>query len=382
MVSFFVSLLPIVLFWVVSCSRPIEKPEITESRVPRQDASGTELLSLQSTALPGAVKDAAHSVFRLVVHWDTAFQYEKLSYAQSADYLQNHCSVDPPDFLQTKNCEAIRRCFSVLKPESHEFCYAPYLTGGSTWVAKTSNGRTVLVTNWHVFQRQFAPQMFLAPAIVQRPAAERKELLRQLEPIFSLFDAKGDLVYDSTAHKAAPRIVDMGDVLGAAFSEPGVQAVANLMEDYVAIEIPLSVGKPLEVASEAPSTEEPAFAVGYPVSTRGRPRNSDGHQLYFSRGHFYSPDQFLQLVEPIAKVFTDSAPPPKEAAEPPMAEDYVLPERGFIYSSCDVVGGNSGGPVLNGRGQVVGMVARSYSNDNKYEAAGSVSLFVPHLPRY
>jgi hypothetical protein len=382
MASCFWSLGCAVLFcWTVACSRPTESTQNSALPAETQGSPSIELLSRHSTNLPAEVKSAADSVFRLVVHWDTAFDYEKLDYAMSDSYLQQNCGGEAHDFIDTKNCQAVRRCFSGLNATSRDFCYAPYMTGGSTWVVKSGEGRSVLVTNWHVFQRQFAPQMFLAAAVVQRPAAERKELLGQLVPLFSLYDAEGTLVYDSTANSVAPRIVAMGDVWGAAFAHPQVQAVASVIEDYVALEIPLSLGKPLEVSPDLPSEREPAFAVGYPVGTRGRSQTSDGHHLYFSRGHFYSPEQFVQLVEPIAQMFTDSAQPPTPTAAEglPMTKDYVLPDRGFVYSSCDVVGGNSGGPLLNSRGQIVGMVARSYSNESKYEPAGSVSLFVPHL---
>lgn len=379
MSSFFLSLFSALLFWGVSCSRLTENGESAERLPPSRPLDPPELALRHSPSLPVGVKVAAGSVYRLLVHWDTAFAYEKLSHAQSAVYLEEHCGGGPRDFIEARNCDAIRRCFSAIEAEGVGFCHEPYLTGGTAWVVKSSEGRSVIVTNWHVFQRQFAPQMFLAPAIVPRPAAERKELLKQLEPIFSLYDASGNLVYESTQHATAPRIVGMGDVVGAAFSDPSVQAVATLVEDYVAVEIPLALGRPLAVAAEAPSMKEPAFALGYPVSTLGRKQNSDGQQLYFSSGHFYSPEQFLQLVEPLAKAVAHFSEPIPADQAPLVSKDYHLPTRGFVYSSCDVVGGNSGGPLLNSAGEVVGMVTRSYSNREKYEPAGSVALFVPHL---
>lgn len=385
--SFCLSLYLFFTLFLSACSRQLEsfplahlQPQTASEAL--QDESEVGLLPFDASTLPPEVKTAANSVFRIVIHWDTAFPYEKLDYAKASAHLQSYCSGESKDFIHTKNCEAVRKCFANLSPDSPEFCHVPYLTGGTAWIAGKKDGRTVLLTNWHVLERQFAPQLFLAVAIASRPAVERKQLLRHLVPIFSLFNAKGELAYDSTTNPSAPpSLVDLGDILGASFSSPEIKGIASLIEDYVAIEIPTDLGHALKVASQTPSAEDRAYAVGYPIRTSGRNVVSDGHQLYVSPGRFHSREQFMHLVTPLIKPAdkSNSEPEPDQLR---LAKDYALPTRGFVYSNCDVVGGNSGGPLLNGRGQVVGMVARAYSNEFRYEPAGGVALFVPNLPVY
>jgi hypothetical protein len=69
---------------------------------------------------------------------------------------------------------------------------------------------------------------------------------------------------------------------------------------------------------------------------------------------------------------------PREAREQ-LLEQGMLPEQKLIQFTAPIYFGSSGGPLFNGRGEVVGIVALRYAADNVYFAIPA-DLARPHLP--
>jgi hypothetical protein len=352
-------------------------------------AASDAFMTLNEPSLPPAVIKSTQSIYRLLVHRDPALYRDRWGIKRTEDYLKEHYEGKKLPFVAAKNCDAVTQCLteSRLTPNAPARCYAPYIATGTAWISSEREGHSVLSTAWHVFAPQFAPQMFLARAIAKRPAKERQTLLKGLAPLFTLFDAQGKKVFSADREKMA-QFVNLGDFIGAEFTKREERLGAELLEDYVSFEVPTRLGAVLPKVKASPEEKETVYAVGFPTLVKDRKQNgaiaSDGHQLYISAGEIYAPDTHHALATQLMK---SSAGGREDAAEKApdedadyLAKDYRLPVRGRIYASCDTVYGNSGGPLVNKAGEVIGMVTATYSTPQKYERAGSISLYAPHLP--
>ncbi len=345
------------------------------------------------------------SIFRIVPK--RVFIFSRYNQEQVASILFTECQQDDLNFVQQLNCEHLKSCYG-------ESCYKPYLSSGTAFLI--GDGST-LATAFHVSWTSLSAKwLFFKEILRSKDAKKREEMISNFPPEFALFNAKGEKVFDTDDGKVES--ISAGDQLKFIDNfQAGDFPFAS--EDYEFIRLSKVIGKPLRVASVLPSEGEKIFSIGFPQATkREGSSNSNGFNLTYSEGKVQNPENYLNEylksnklpLAMLRSIDTESLKQKsgaevlrvfgfseeiiensiehhgEEKFETEVAPSYIevyeknhhkyirmldiLKSKSVISHTMDIVPGNSGGPVFNQAGQVVGLNSLTHSTDTRYSPLG------------
>lgn len=264
------------------------------------------------------------SVYKLVVPGSGSHQLHMLK-PGVAEKLQAQFQQEnkPWQFYQLKFCmlHHVNACLIFEKSDQG--------TIFSLFDSKT------MLTNLHIFQD------YLSTLAKESPSSLRD--IKNLAIPFVVLSASGEQVYTGMSESFAKiklintkvLSVDLDKVLEGEYS------------DVIEIEFPVGFAKPLQVAKSYNSDLKTKLCnFGFPSQTQDRKnwkaQDSDGHGFYKSCGINFG--------------FKEKSKRTEEAASYP--ENLIgLLDQIFVFSDADVVRGNSGGPILNEKGEVVAILS-------------------------
>ena len=288
--------------------------------------------------VPSAITGAAKSVFRVyaasrldsrnidVTRGKGARLRAQISASSKYDDLEKKIIIRQIDVCESNHAH--------LKPMRESCEISRNISQGSGFLV--NDGRT-LWTAFHVVQTAMGLQESLFGNSSEVPIQ-----------VF-IFDADGNLMIDPLELRIEPVLTpEMGLALN---DRTNPILTANF--DSIELKLPMSIGEPLPIALHAPKENEPLFAIGFPAATGGdfgadlemadrRPwPNSDGKHQFVSMGvvtNFASAESIFKAARENGFIL---------AQDNPRA----------VFTNVDTVHGNSGGPVLNERGEVAGLVS-------------------------
>jgi hypothetical protein len=165
-----------------------------------------------------------------------------------------------------------------------------------------------------------------------------------------VFDRSGKLVVDpyeiAVTNKFSRRQLDLPLFM-----------VGGTSEDYQAFSLSKPIGQPLPIAPSVPAKGERITVVGYPSATGPQVANSNLYEDFSDRSP--RPNSIGNTIEfsfgEVADYFYYQAVlnPDEQRSDSPQS----------IYTTADAVPGNSGGPVFNSRGEVIGLVSTGAYKD-------------------
>ena len=215
-----------------------------------------------------------------------------------------------------------------------------------------------IYTNLHSFN-QFLYQYLK----VKNTAYEDDKIFKAVNgiPLFmQLVTGSGDLIFDSRNDRAILKTFNPRPEL---FYEKryGLNHPAHLSDI-----VELNLNRPtnlrvLKRARRAPKTGEMVYLVGFPTFTSYSERHgvsdSDGGKKYISMGRVISFKSWKEKTH--VKIHSQ--------------EDRSFLKENMIFGDFSIEKGNSGGPILNKKGEVVGVVStmwRDFSREHRVERIG------------
>lgn len=293
---------------------------------PQTASAGPGFFPLNDPSLPKPVVAATRSIFRILVRPAKPLEIPLSSFAEK------HARWKEGSFSERLAAQALEACVK----EKTAPCPIPFAAAGTAFLAQ--DART-LFTVRHNFE---------AAATV---------------PDFILLDAAGQLIYDTRRSGAPARFRPVAAPrreLGA----PDTPKAFDLA--WVDLAVPISAA-PLRFADlQAPGEE--LFIAGFPAPSRQRRSehaapDSDGVTMRISRGQRLTASAFLAGL--LGRV--------------PKGEDVIPFDRAFLFSDVDGVPGQSGAPVLNARGEAVGLFTSHHAHkglepSDRYFKAGAQAL--------
>ncbi|MES2769827.1 MAG: serine protease [Bdellovibrionota bacterium] len=296
--------------------------------------------------LPEWVLEKSKSVFRIVMRVGPEMA------PKVDDEILKKCE-NPQNTEQKLNCDHIKKC------TSGQPCHLVYQGAGTAFL--TGDGSEV-VTAWHVVQPNHLPALILLNGFLsKKPLAERQKTLQNMRPEFVLINSKGKVVFDTGSERELPIYANFGDP--NSFTKMHMdQNPRNVLVDFVKIKINRSIGKGLKFLDlEYKPDSNDYFAMGYPQKTlRKSKMNSNGFDLFLSKGKLVSSSNYLDQIE-------------WKSIEQRDSEAKFFSNEYLNFFDIDVVPGNSGGPIFNSDGDVVGIAIATASSSDLYKKSTAVA---------
>lgn len=200
--------------------------------------------------------------------------------------------------------------------------------------SQIASGRHCLIANFNEFLGE-----------EELSAEELRKKLYHYVPRFQLYDAQDQLFYDTRKNEARIAFVVPPEVLAEE-----VEMVANLAADWIQFDLSKALSQsPIKTAKSIPKVGEQVFLLGYSVPTTGRDRHkapdANGKGLFVSKGVVSSEREIADIIE---------------GMELPKLKDF---NQAMLFSNVDGVHGQSGGPLVNARGEVVAVFTAHFGTE-------------------
>lgn len=285
--------------------------------------------AIDDSSIPTAVRQAAQSVFKVVTpdsenHQPTAV----IDMATELSQYEHKWDADSWEQSQLEFC----------KNNQVRFCPVfPKMSNGSGFLAQDDHTVYSVLHNFNDFlavqvQKQ---SLFTSQEI-------RTGLKSQALPLV-MVSANQDIVFASKTNVATMAHFNANfDLFNL---DLGNNTFSFRLSDRVRLKVATPLrAQPLKIASQLPKPGDRVYGVGFPAQTTNRKlkfgaKDSDGENLWISKGHVISTEEWMKrndvdLPDAVKKAY----------------DDYM------VLVDFDVEHGDSGGPILNEKGEVVGVI--------------------------
>ncbi len=206
--------------------------------------------------------------------------------------------------------------------------------------------------------------------------------------VFNLWEVKSNYpknqicrnytAFDNNKYFTEPRIVTLGAGKGA-FEEKELakipkaifNKIVKISEDYAILKYDQVIDQPcIKISKTKKIQNENLWLVGYPKkSNRQDGFDSDGIHQYISTGlrrQSIKQDPYLKTIFTTTKEWN--------------LESSMYDQKRFMLSDLDTLGGNSGGPIIDAKGELVAVLFASVmANTEKYEQSTAIGLKVDEI---
>lgn len=233
-------------------------------------------------------------------------------------------------------------------------CYLPTASNIASGFI-TGDGKT-LWTNAHVLEHLILTKSVLGKKAINQIFKESGKAA-----IF-IFNKKGEMVFNglerSISFKVVPKPTNLAKAKGNFYAEDS---------DYIALDLGVKLGEPLKVSKTKVNPGDSLSIVGYPVCTGcDAPEGMD-------QDEFTDRYPFENAGDCEEKVTQGEALSLADWAEAALVNKHFMSIVGpsFIGNTADSQHGMSGGPILNNKGEVVGIHAggktvKEYGSFDRY----------------
>ncbi len=326
--------------------------------------AGPGFFKLGQTELPAPVFKASESVFQIIVFGKVK---ERLTPAQYDDYLAR---MDKLAASETAKRFIRWEIENYLGPEG-----GAVRTMLNVTAFLVEDKRTLATVRGAFDEHVSYPQEF-SYAKTYREA--QLALMRELPFDVAVLDSNGEILLstrrtnkDNYTPTYIERLNFNGHVSALSGLKPPLLASdyvgINMLTDHVQIQLTQDLpGTPLSFSKQPTPMGEKLYLLGYPEPTTGREHNSDGLQLHASLGEAI-------------------APPPDYITF--LNRTYQGMAAGFlasrVFANCDLAHGSAGSPLLNARGEVVGVGGVSWAQNPylEWSPKGMHGLCAQHISR-
>ncbi len=295
-------------------------------------------LKIGDNSIPQAVKEASKAVFRIYSQGGKFDQSLNMADATTVQAARELLKDDRWELMQIEYCEK----------HKIQICHLFVETGqGTLFLAKNQNTG---FTNLHNFFQ------ILSKQVQERNSVTRTEIndTLNLTPLFfgttdtenqfNMFNPKTDFaqliffnpdvtLFDGTKEAMLKPLGRLSDVLQINFSKP-------------------HQGSFLKIADKKPKVGDKLYLIGFPIATGDRKllgvEDSDGTSISFSAGKMIDVSTWSKLTGNSLNSIT-----------------LDLFDRHMILADFDCEHGNSGGPILNEQGEVVGIMMALWKDITK-----------------
>jgi len=302
--------------------------------------------------VPEAIRQAAKSVYRVFTPAGQFNRVVDMSNPADVNKAASDFAAPPSWQIWVTDIYAFQRSqLAVCAVYSNKFC--TIFDGEAQGSAFVVNDGSDLYSALHVVASQVAKDV---AAYKLKTVDDWKKTQQNHAIYFAMQDAQRNWISEGAIHLSF--VTDYFQYINDPLSGGG------LYFDMIRVHIDKFKGVPLTIATEQPKTGDPVYVVGYPAATTDRTalgyRDSDGNSETVSIG---------KIVDYSAYLASLSAE--DRAGRTPETD----PFSAFFFTDADCMHGNSGGVMLNAKGQVLGIVTGMSSE--KGAAAPNVCIAVP-----